>query len=160
MKINKDSTVFKCKWCDVVFKSKQGRCRHQRQCKFAPESLSTPHKCSKCSYETVRKDAFTRHKVSCQKKKSKDCPVCQRKFNRLTHLSKHMKTHDRQKYQCETCSRTFKRVDHYNNHVSTQCQVLTSAIDSLNLDDPFGFNELLDGNLRSFYSMSIQEVRH
>ena len=98
MKVHKQSKKeisLKCKWCHLVYSSKPAKSRHQKSCKLAPKTVTFCFNCVRCSYKTNRKDAFKRHEAACLKKRDKTCPICNKNFQRHTHLKSHMKTHER-----------------------------------------------------------------
>ena len=158
MKEIKNNSKFKCKWCDSTYGSKLSKSRHQKECKLAP-ALRNSYQCDRCAYKTTRKDSFDRHEKTCSKKRSKVCTICKKVFNRHTHLKNHMKTHNRPSYKCEKCNHVFKRIDHYEKYLSSEArQIETTGTKTIDMEDPFGANELLAQSQRSLYSMSIHEV--
>ena len=109
--------TFKCTYYKAVYKTKQGRSRHE----LVIHKIPTVYHCKKCLYSTTRKDALQRHnKKQCKTlRETPTFPKLCREFKRKSHLKIHMETHKKQMHSCRICNRQFKRERDLLKHEET-----------------------------------------
>ncbi len=90
----------------------------------------TCHTCPKCDYQTNRRDALTRHVLTCQGpkpsiKETHSCPKCGYTTKNTSHYKRHTSTcrgpkpSIKETHSCRKCGYTTKNTSHYKRHTST-----------------------------------------
>ena len=108
-----DGIIHKCQECDKVYTQKSSLGVHRRV-----SHGGLLHNCEYCSHKARNKAELLRHKafVHLEGNVTK-CQICDRKFNRSTHLKVHMRSHTGEKpFGCAHCPERFGHKNRMKSH--------------------------------------------
>ena len=78
------------------------------------------HECDVCEKVFQSPSQLTRHMRTHTKEKPYECDVCEERFRESHHLKDHMRTHTNEKpYECDMCEKRFRQLTHLTKHRRT-----------------------------------------
>ncbi|KAM8727856.1 uncharacterized protein AB9X84_001376 [Acanthopagrus schlegelii] len=141
-RIHDESYEFRCKYCNVSFKTKVDKFNHEQihstdgkpyKCPDCSETFPTNKerrihledhrgprqtKCHICEVEFFTPLYLQRHLPVHTGERPFKCPVCQRGFNQPGHLKSHMRLHTGERpYKCQHCDKCFNHNVSLKSHV-------------------------------------------
>lgn len=141
-RIHSESYSFSCKYCNVAFKTKPEKIKHEEthenqekpyQCPdcsdaFVSHSERKEHlmmhrgspqlQCDICHLEFVNNSGLRRHYVVHTGVKAFKCNVCQRSFSQESHLKSHVRLHTGERpFKCQQCDKSFNHNSSLKNHI-------------------------------------------
>lgn len=141
-RVHDDNHEYRCKYCNVTFKTKVDKMTHERihltegkpyKCTDCSETFATNKerrmhledhtgprelKCDICGIEFLSHLNLQRHKVVHTGLRPYKCSVCQRGFNQAGHLKSHMRLHTGERpYKCQHCDKCFNHNVSLKSHV-------------------------------------------
>ncbi|KAH8381788.1 hypothetical protein KR009_000207 [Drosophila setifemur] len=117
---------FKCSECDQSFSQREVLKRH-----MDTHTGAKRHKCPHCSSCFAQKSNLHQHigRVHLGKAHTHKCHLCQRSFNHVSGLSRHLVTHAGVMFACKECGRQFNDRSAVQRHVQTVHKISKKSVD-------------------------------
>lgn len=108
---------FSCSYCPEQFAAEDFYRAHE-----ASHTGKSAYTCDEpdCGKGFVTKFTHWRHMLSHRKPMNRECPYCDKAFNRMDHLKTHLKTHDQHRfsYLCDKCGKSYLHKNTYDYHMA------------------------------------------
>ncbi|XP_067678899.1 histone-lysine N-methyltransferase PRDM9-like [Haliotis asinina] len=108
---------FSCSYCPEQFAAEDFFRAHE-----ASHTGKSAYTCDEpnCGKGFVTKFTHWRHMLSHRKPMNRQCPYCDKAFNRMDHLKTHLKTHDQHRfsYLCDKCGKSYLHKNTYDYHMA------------------------------------------
>ncbi|XP_052841203.1 zinc finger protein 286A isoform X1 [Drosophila gunungcola] len=117
---------FKCSECDSSFSQREVLKRH-----MDIHTGAKRHQCPQCSSCFAQKSNLQQHigRVHMGNSRTHKCHLCQRSFNHVSGLSRHLVTHAGVMFSCKQCGRQFNDRSAVQRHVTTMHKVKSKSAD-------------------------------
>ncbi|XP_017131528.1 zinc finger and BTB domain-containing protein 17 isoform X1 [Drosophila elegans] len=117
---------YKCSECDSSFSQREVLKRH-----MDIHTGAKRHQCPQCSSCFAQKSNLQQHigRVHMGNSRTHKCHLCQRSFNHVSGLSRHLVTHAGVMFSCKQCGRQFNDRSAVQRHVTTMHKVKSKSAD-------------------------------
>uniref|UniRef100_A0A6P7GHR7 Zinc finger protein 431-like n=1 Tax=Diabrotica virgifera virgifera TaxID=50390 RepID=A0A6P7GHR7_DIAVI len=173
-------SLFKCKNCTKLFKTRSHLKYHENvclglfpfECKFKDcdkkFATNTQHKnhvklkhekkfiaiCSICNIGFVKISEYKNHKITHSTDKKYSCTKCKNSYKSLCNLKFHMKMHNKQfPFSCMICKKGFLRKEYYETHLSKHTGIKKYKCSICNKQ--VASQKYLDSHLKSHESKKV-----